>query len=285
MSLRQKGKGKRSAVNGVNGEVPQKLYKNGHHTNGHSSVHFKFSEVLQNQKKQLSEMWKTGKVTDETLKDIELIREPYQCCSLKNVIQNSKDMMSELVRELNDVELNDKNNDLYKFKQSGKDLKHLHHSPLISGLRSMLVNDVRPWLEEVTGIELNEDIDMFCANYRYVKIRRLLPNERLVKKGLFCLHRYTDHLLCHDDELEGRRIAFIMYFVKDWTEADGGTLDLFRLNENGQPTEVMKQIVPETNALAFFEVTEKSYHQVAEILTKDKSRLSIGGWFHGTLVI
>ena len=185
MSLRQKGKGKRSAVNGVNGEVPQKLYKNGHHTNGHSSIHFKFSEVLQNQKKQLSEMWKTGKVTDETLKDIELIREPYQCCSLKNVIQNSKDLMSELVRELNDVELNDKNNDLYKFKQSGKDLKHLHHSPLISGLRSMLVNDVRPWLEEVTGIELNEDIDMFCANYRFVKIRRLLPNELFVEKGPF----------------------------------------------------------------------------------------------------
>ena len=171
MSLRQKGKGKRSALNGVNDEVPQKVYKNGHHTNGHSSIHFKFSDVLQNQKKQLSEMWKTGKVTDETLKDIELIREPYQCCSLKNVIENSKDIMSELVRELNDVELNDKNNDLYKFKQSGKDLKHLHHSPLISGLRSMLVNDVRPWLEEVTGIELNEDIDMFCANYRCVKIR------------------------------------------------------------------------------------------------------------------
>ena len=27
-------------------------------------------------------------------------------------------------------------------------------------------------------------------------------------------YRYNDHLLCHDDELEGRRIAFIMYFVK-----------------------------------------------------------------------
>ena len=108
-------------------------------------------------------------------------------------------------------------------------------------------------------------------------------NDLFEKGPFFRYFRYTDHLLCHDDELEGRRIAFIMYFVKDWTEADGGTLDLFRLNENGQPTEVMKQIVPETNALAFFEVTEKSYHQVAEILTKDKSRLSIGGWFHGKL--
>ena len=100
----------------------------------------------------------------------------------------------------------------------------------------------------------------------------------------FSIHtknRYTDHLLCHDDELEGRRIAFIMYFVKDWTEEDGGTLDLFKLNEQGHPIEVMKKLVPETNSLVFFEVTEKSYHQVSEILTKDKSRLSIGGWFHG----
>ena len=26
----------------------------------------------------------------------------------------------------------------------------------------------------------------------------------------------------------------------------------------------------------------KSFHQVSEILTKDKCRLSIGGWFHGS---
>ena len=72
-----------------------------------------------------------------------------------------------------------------------------------------------------------------------------------------------------------------MYFVKDWTEEDGGTLDLFKLNDQGHPIEVMKMLVPETNSLVFFEVTEKSYHQVSEILTKDKSRLSVGGWFHG----
>lgn len=32
-----------------------------------------------------------------------------------------------------------------------------------------------------------------------------------------------DILLCHDDELEGRRIAYIFYLVpKDWTASDGG---------------------------------------------------------------
>lgn len=42
------------------------------------------------------------------------------------------------------------------------------------------------------------------------------------------IYENTDRLLCHDDELEGRRIAFILYLVpKDWSIQDGGHLDLF----------------------------------------------------------
>lgn len=37
----------------------------------------------------------------------------------------------------------------------------------------------------------------------------------------------ADVLLCHDDELEGRRIAFILYLVPPWEKNDGGTLDLY----------------------------------------------------------
>lgn len=40
-------------------------------------------------------------------------------------------------------------------------------------------------------------------------------------------YEYTDTLLCHDDELEGRRIAFILYLVPYWKKEDGGALDLF----------------------------------------------------------
>ena len=32
----------------------------------------------------------------------------------------------------------------------------------------------------------------------------------------------TDALLCHDDELEGRRIAFILYLVPPWDVSLGG---------------------------------------------------------------
>ena len=37
-----------------------------------------------------------------------------------------------------------------------------------------------------------------------------------------CYCTNLDVLLCHDDELEGRRIAFIFYLVPEWTKEDGG---------------------------------------------------------------
>jgi prolyl 3-hydroxylase /prolyl 3,4-dihydroxylase len=46
------------------------------------------------------------------------------------------------------------------------------------------------------------------------------------------IYENADRLLCHDDELEGRRIAFILYMVpKEWDENDAGHLDLFNVDE------------------------------------------------------
>ena len=37
----------------------------------------------------------------------------------------------------------------------------------------------------------------------------------------------ADHLLCHDDLLENRRIAYVYYITPHgWSEADGGSLDI-----------------------------------------------------------
>ena len=77
----------------------------------------------------------------------------------------------------------------------------------------------------MTGIELNQEIDLFCAKYRY-----------------------TDHLLCHEDELEGRRIAFIMYIVKDYSEKDGFKLDIFDWDANCDPKDVVKKLMPKNNS-------------------------------------
>jgi Rps23 Pro-64 3,4-dihydroxylase Tpa1-like proline 4-hydroxylase len=42
-----------------------------------------------------------------------------------------------------------------------------------------------------------------------------------------------DVLLCHDDQLEGRRLAYVIYLVdRDWQKEDGGTLDLYESEES-----------------------------------------------------
>ena len=50
-----------------------------------------------------------------------------------------------------------------------------------------------------------------------------------------------------------------------------------------QPTDIAKSIKPEFNSLVFFEVSDRSFHQVAEVFSQSKSRLSINGWFHGKI--
>lgn len=87
----------------------------------------------------------------------------------------------------------------------------------------------------------------------------------------------VDYLLCHDDELERRRIAFIIYLVPhDWDiKKDGGALDLFESGPSSDvsvvsdnpgdyhPWRVVKSLSPARNCLAFFEVCSKSFHQAS----------------------
>ncbi|XP_050760156.1 prolyl 3-hydroxylase OGFOD1 [Gymnogyps californianus] len=134
--------------------------------------------------------------------------------------------------------------------------------PHVAALRHALCEEFRAWLSAVTQIELEPTIDISCAKYEY-----------------------TDVLLCHDDELEGRRIAFILYLVPPWEKSDGGTLDLYSTDEHFQPQQIVKSLVPSWNTLVFFEVSPVSFHQVSEVLSEEKSRLSVSGWFHGPSIV
>ena len=50
--------------------------------------------------------------------------------------------------------------------------------------------------------------------------------EMLIMSFVCCL--LVDVLLCHDDELEGRQIAYIFYLVPpDWEADDGGMILFF----------------------------------------------------------
>ncbi|MBI5391326.1 2OG-Fe(II) oxygenase [Candidatus Woesearchaeota archaeon] len=92
------------------------------------------------------------------------------------------------------------------------------------------------------------------------------------------LYQDTDFLLWHDDQLEGRKIAFLLY-LSDLKNGDGGTLNLLN-SKSGKPTNIATRIIPQSNTFAFFEVSSLSFHEVEEVVVKT-DRLALGGWLHG----
>ena len=75
-------------------------------------------------------------------------------------------------------------------------------------------------------------------------------------------------LLPHDDQVEGRVIAYSLHLTDiEMTDKSGGALHIY------------ETIIPEYNSLIMFEVSDKSWHQVGEIL-EDIQRLTVTGWYH-----
>uniref|UniRef100_V9KLK0 Prolyl 3-hydroxylase OGFOD1 n=1 Tax=Callorhinchus milii TaxID=7868 RepID=V9KLK0_CALMI len=210
--------------------------------------------LLWEAKERVSEAWSLGlEYCHEQGLAVDTL--PFPHCVIPNFIQ-SQPFLDGLHNELLQQRFQEKSNDLYKFQQSG-DLKESkeHH---IVGLRNVLFEDFRRWLTDITEVKLENTVDLSCAMYEY-----------------------TDVLLCHDDELEGRRFAFILYLVPEWETCDGGTLDLYDVDEHYQPRQIVKSLTPSWNTLVFFEVSPVSYHQVSEVVSEGKCRLSVSGWFHG----
>uniref|UniRef100_H0V381 2-oxoglutarate and iron dependent oxygenase domain containing 1 n=1 Tax=Cavia porcellus TaxID=10141 RepID=H0V381_CAVPO len=194
-----------------------------------------FSDAVKEKtlKKHVAEAWihKTPFSHEAIVMDMD----PFLHCVIPNFIQ-SQDFLEGLHKELLNLDFHEKYNDLYKFQQSD-DLKK-RREPHISALRKLLFEDFRAWLSDISNIDLEPTIDMSCAKYEF-----------------------TDALLCHDDELEGRRVAFILYLVPPWDRSLGGTLDLFSIDEHFQPKQIVKSLVPSWNTLVFFEVSPVSFHQ------------------------
>ena len=177
---------------------------------------------------------------------------PFKHCLLRNLFTELETVDS-LQEELSRLKLTRKNSDLLNFRQS-YDLSEYTES-LIGSFLSSLKEQLLHFISESTGFGL-DSVSLSFANYSF-----------------------GDYLLCHDDRLENRKIAFIYYLVPvDWGEGNGGTLDLFR-SENFIPLEIAKRVTPLRNSLIFFEVNQASFHQVSEVLV-EHSRLSLSGWFH-----
>nr|CDS20532.1 2 oxoglutarate and iron dependent oxygenase [Echinococcus granulosus] len=212
--------------------------------------------------------------TMESGDGVKIIHSPFTCAVLPNFLETAEICALEV--EARKFPLNRRLNDLFSLNQSG-DLKGLCKSaklagkfPLLCQMREFLASDMLQWMKAVTGSDLDEgEVSSTISLYE--------PN---------------DYLLCHDDELERRRIAFIIYLVpEDWDVAmDGGTLDLYESGPTPgcnvvppgsgdyHPWRVVRSLPPGRNCLAFFEVCSKSFHQVAEVIGK-RDRLSIHGWY------
>lgn len=103
-----------------------------------------------------------------------------------------------------------------------------------------------------------------------------LQHGRLDMSG--AVYQDTHHLLCHDDQLDDRRLAYT-YYLSTLKSSDGGGLHLYGQRKK-IPATIVKNILPRFNSLVIFAVSPLSFHEVGEVVAT-KDRISISGWFYG----
>ncbi|CAI2345976.1 unnamed protein product [Caenorhabditis sp. 36 PRJEB53466] len=187
---------------------------------------------------------------------------PFPHWQLRNFVDNSENVVEKIEEELQNFESwTRKENDLYSLHQTD-DLKSLNEAdnPAICSFRTFLNTKVKEWLQKTSHVELIEQVD--CNGSLYAENDTLLP---------------------HNDLIDTRRFAFVYYLTEaNWdSKTNGGDLLLFNHNENLLPVSVAARFAPLRNSLMLFEVSETSWHRVAEMIS-DEPRLSINGWFHST---
>jgi Rps23 Pro-64 3,4-dihydroxylase Tpa1-like proline 4-hydroxylase len=248
---------------------------------------------------------------------------PYPHLVIEDFID--KDFLTKIADEVKTMDWKPKNNDLYLFHQSTLDLK-ASKSLLIKKLCQVLYSE-----EFVDVLKKITNLPLFTVKsalqpapqskpLQYAPMNdednapkpvEVAPPPVVVDHPDFSHIDYTEpdmfsavygdtcRLLCHDDELEGRRIAYIIYLTPEWTSEWGGHLDLFNHEKvksqndfSYVPTTIEKAYAPKFAQFAFFEVSERSFHQVREVFKEaadnedgDGQRLSISGWYHGPRIV
>ncbi len=179
--------------------------------------------------------------------------EPFPHLVLSNFF--NEDYLLDIVELLGEEPFFQKDSDLFQFLQT-EDLENLSHKILRDFKQFLSSQMFVELMQSLTGLELQTGKVDATGN----------------------LYSDTDYLLCHDDQLPGRKLAFIIY-LSDLEEGQGGTLNLFDQKE-GKPHQVVKKILPKFNTFTFFEVLPHSFHEVEEVIGENY-RASITGWFYG----
>lgn len=163
-----------------------------------------------------------------------------------------QDAFEKLVHSLSNEQFEHKENDLFSLAQT-QALQNSQDETIQEFITFMNSKQLREWMKKLTDVQTTPgELDIFGAIYQD-----------------------TDYLLPHDDQLEDRKIAWILYLTT-LTPEQGGALALYDEQEK-MPNNTIKAYQPIANSLALFTVSPESWHEVEEV-TDQTHRVSIGGW-------
>lgn len=169
----------------------------------------------------------------------------------------NSDKLLNLVKELEKEEYYLEDHDLYQFLRT-VDFKHSKNDFIKEFRTTIFSKKFMKHIEKITGLSLKKN----SGDLHSLKLLN------------------THYLLCHDDQVQMRAVAFILNLSSNWSQEDGGELELFSINSQGNPNKVVKKIIPKFNQFNLFTVSDKSFHQISEVISKEKARISISGWFY-----
>ena len=176
---------------------------------------------------------------------------PYPHFVLNNFF--NKVVVSKLKKEILKEKFYKQDRDLFSFLNT-HELKYSQNKIIKDFFNFLCLMKFLKYIEELTNGKNLKSIDMHA---------------HLFKRG--------NYLLFHDDVVEGRKIAYIVYLSEGFKSKDGGRLQLYDIKNSIKP---IKNIVPTFNSFVCFKVSKKSLHAIEEVKT-NKQRLTIGGWFYG----
>ena len=176
---------------------------------------------------------------------------PYSHIGIPNFLKNPEQVFTAIKSE----QFFKKDSDLFSFSQTNN-LFYSKNLVIQSTVNLFSSQTFSSLIGAISGIKLKEGaLDVFGS-----------------------LYEKTDYLLCHDDRVEDRKIAFILYLPENFSQKDGGSLALYSTKKN-HPNKKTISYPPMQNSLFIFKVSEISWHEVEEVLS-DKKRYAIGGWLH-----
>lgn len=190
-------------------------------------------------------------------------------------------------------------NEIKKLSIEYKNNSPFEHIQLIDLLNETKLVELESALEEEEFFEKEGDLfslsqtnDLESSNNKVIKEFVSFLNSKELRDFIFkitkvkttpgklslfgAIYGPCDYLLCHDDKLDNRRLAFIIY-LSTLGKDQGGELALYSDN-NSRPNKEVKSYSVKKNSCVIFTVSDKSWHEVKEV--KDAYRVSIGGWFN-----